>query len=61
MAQSTKAKDELSLEYRLQSPDGKVQLGPETEKRTAKTDGEDLLTPAVLRAAETIVNHASGK
>jgi hypothetical protein len=61
MAQSTKAKDELSLEYRLQSPDGKVQFGPETEKRTAKTDGEDLLTPAVLRAAEAIVTRASGK
>ena len=61
MAQSTKNKDELSFEYRLQSPDGKVQFGPLTEKRTAKTDGEDLLTPAVLRAAEAIVTRSSGK
>jgi len=61
MAQSTKSKDELSFEYRLQSPDGKVQFGPHTEKRTAKTDGEDLLTPAVLHAAEAIVTRPSGK
>jgi len=61
MAQYTKSKDELSFEYRLQSPDGKVQFGPLTEKRTAKTDGEDLLTPAVLRAAEAIVTRSSGK
>ena len=57
MAQSTKAKDELSLEYRLESADGKVLLGPNTERRTAKVDGEDLLTPAVTQMAETVVAH----
>lgn len=61
LAQSTKAKDELSLEYRLESADGKVQFGPRTEKRTAKTDGEDLLTPAVTRAAEAIVTRTPSK
>lgn len=61
MAQSTRAKDELSLEYRLQSADGKVQFGPKTEKRTAKTDGEDLLTPTVTRAAEAIVTRTPDK
>jgi len=61
LAQSTKAKDELSFEYRLQSPDGKVQFGPKTEKRAAKTDGEDLLTPVVTRAAEAIVTRTTGK
>lgn len=55
MAQSTKAKDEVSLEYRLQSADGKVEFGPKTERQTAKADGEDLLTPVVARAAEVIV------
>ena len=59
VAQSTKAKDELSLEYRLQAPDGTVQFGPKTEKRAAKTDGEDLLTPVVTRAAEAIVTRTS--
>ena len=61
LAQSTKAKDELSLDYCLQSLDGKVQFGPKTEKRAAKTDGEDLLTPVVTRAAEAIVSRTLGK
>ena len=56
MAQSTKAKDEVSLEYRLQSADGQMQFGPQTERRTAKTDGEDLLTPLVEHAAEAIIS-----
>jgi len=54
MVQSTKAKDELSLEYKLQSADGKVEFGPKTEHRTAKADGEDLLTPVVAQMAEAI-------
>lgn len=61
LAQSTKAKDELSFEYRLQSPDGKVEFGPKTEKRAAKTDGEDLLTPVVTHAAEAIVTRTPSK
>lgn len=61
IAQSTKAKDEVSLEYRLQSADGAVQFGPHTERRTAKTDGEDLLTPLVAQAAEAIVSQQPAK
>jgi hypothetical protein len=55
LAQSTKAKDEISLEYRLQSATGQIEFGPRTERRTAKADGEDLLTPIVTLAAEAIV------
>jgi hypothetical protein len=55
LAQSTKAKDEIAFEYRLQSADGQIQFGPKTERRTAKADGEDLLTPLVAHAAEAIV------
>lgn len=58
LAQSTKARDEVSLEYRLVSADGKVQFGPKTERRTAKADGEDLLTPVVAHVAETVVTQA---
>ncbi len=61
MAESTKAKDEIHLEYRLQSADGQVQFGPQSERLVAKSDGEDLLTPAVMRAAEAIVSHKTGK
>jgi hypothetical protein len=55
MAASTKSKDEVRLEYRLESANGQIQFGPTTETQTAKTDGEDLLTPVVARAAEAIV------
>jgi hypothetical protein len=55
MAASTKAKDEIRFEYQLQSADGKVTFGPKTETQSAKTDGEDLLTPVVARAAQAIV------
>lgn len=44
------AKDELSLTYRLESPDGKA-LVEGKEKRKAKADGEDMLTPMVEKAA----------
>ena len=58
MAQQTKVKDEVILEYRLESADGHVQFGPRSEHQTAKTDGEDILTPVTARAAENI---ASGR
>lgn len=55
LAASIKAKDEMRLEYRLQSAAGQVQFGPKTEVRKASADGEDVLTPIVMRAAEAIV------
>ncbi len=55
IASSTKAKDEMRFGYTLTSLDGKPGLGPKTETAKAKTDGEDLLTPLVQRAAEAIV------
>jgi hypothetical protein len=61
LASSTKAKDEVRLEYRLQSAGGEVQFGPNTEHQTATADGEDLLTPVVARAAEAIVTRAGHK
>lgn len=54
-AQAVHAKDEVMLEYSLQSSSGAVEFGPGTEHQKAKADGEDLLTPVVARAAETLV------
>jgi hypothetical protein len=55
LASSTKARDEVRLDYTLTSAaDGKTRLGPKTDKAKAKADGEDLLTPMVERAAEAI-------
>ena len=47
-------KDELTLDWRLEAADGTVRAA-EREKKRAASDGEDLLTPLVQRAAEQIV------
>lgn len=54
LAVSTKAKDEMRLEYRLAQTDGGPTFGPRTETAKAKVDGEDLLTPLVERVAEAV-------
>jgi len=54
-ARSTKAKDEITIEYKITSTAGKTEFGPKKDKAKAGVDGEDLLTPLVQRAAEAIV------
>ena len=56
-ASNSRNKDELTLRYRLESGAGAV-LVERSEKRKAKSDGEDLLTPLVQRAAEAIAEAA---
>ena len=58
-AYGSRSKDELTLKYRLETGAGAV-LAEKSEKRKAKSDGEDLLTPVVQRASEAIVE-AAGK
>jgi hypothetical protein len=53
-ATTIRKKDELTLGYRLETADGKVLLDKRV-KRSAKSDGEDLLTPIVQTAAEQVV------
>jgi hypothetical protein len=53
-ATTTRNKDELTLGYRLESAEGTVLLDKK-EKRQAKADGEDLLTPLVQAASEQVV------
>jgi hypothetical protein len=55
VAAATRAKDEMQIEYRVSSPTGTTEIGPTRDKRKAKIDGEDLLTPLVEKAAGTIV------
>jgi hypothetical protein len=52
-AVTVRNKDEVTLGYRLESGDGLVMI-EKTDKRKAKSDGEDLLTPMVQQAAEAI-------
>ena len=51
-------RDELTLGYRLEAADGKV-LVDKKEKRSAKSDGEDVLTPLAREASERIVEAAA--
>jgi hypothetical protein len=55
----TRSSDRLTLTARLEAADGTL-VSEKTEKRKASSDGEDLLTPLVERAAETIVGAVSG-
>jgi hypothetical protein len=57
-AYGSRTKDELTLKYRLESGAGALLLD-RSEKRKAKSDGEDLLTPVVQRAAEAVVEAAT--
>lgn len=54
MAQTSKARDEVTLEYRIGTPGTVLQATPQRGSAKAKTDGEDLLTPLMEKAAESI-------
>lgn len=54
VASSTRAHDEMSIDYSVSSTDGKVILPHKSDKAKANADGEDLITPLVQRAAEAI-------
>src|SRR6476469_6332055 len=56
-AVTIRTRDELTLGWRLEWADGTV-LVENKDKRNAKSDGEDLLTPMVQAAAEKIVEAA---
>jgi len=53
-ATTTRNKDEVTLGFRLETADGTV-LVEKKEKRSASSDGEDLITPLVQSASEKIV------
>jgi len=54
MSYSTKAKDEITLEYRIGTLDRVATASLSSKKSKAKQDGEDLLTPMVETASEAI-------
>ena len=51
-----KAKDELSLEYKLDKTENASTVLTNTGKAKAKSDGDDILTPVIESAAQTIVS-----
>jgi len=54
MASSTRAKDEMRLEYGVAAVNGSALLPPTSDKAKAQADGEDIVTPLVERAATVI-------
>lgn len=55
IANSVKAKDELSLDYKLEATNGAKPGLASTAKAKAKSDGEDVLTPLIEKAAEAML------
>lgn len=53
---SIKAKDELTLEYKLEATDGAKPGAANIAKAKAKSDGEDVFTPLIEKAAQAIVD-----
>jgi hypothetical protein len=60
LAASVKAKDELTLDYRLQAANGGTPVA-RTLKAKAKSDGEDIISNTVEQAAGTVLAEASRK
>ncbi len=46
--------DEVTLTFRVGTVDTVMRTSPKTEKAKAKNNGEDLLTPLVEKASESI-------
>jgi hypothetical protein len=61
VSSNVKAKDEMTLDYRLETGEGSAPLLTKSEKLKAKSDGEDLLTPLVEHAASAIANTVTRK
>ena len=42
------------MTYKVETAEGVVLVPQKTDKAKAKSDGEDLLTPLIARASETV-------
>jgi hypothetical protein len=60
LAASVKAKDELTLDYRLQPANGGAPVA-RTLKAKAKSDGEDIISATVEQAAQSVLAEAGRK
>ena len=56
MASSTRARDEMKLEYTMQTTDNAVRVPKTTHEAKAQANGEDLVTPVVEKAATQIAD-----
>ena len=56
IASNIKAKDEITLEYKLEAVGGGRPALSKTEKAKATSDGEDVLTTLIEKAATAIIS-----
>ena len=61
LASETRRKDEITLDYRVGTPESVVNARAISAKAKAKVDGEDLLTPLVERAAQDVLATATAR
>jgi hypothetical protein len=54
LASSTKAQDELRVDYEIVGTGDAANASPQSERLRANADGEDLLTPLMRRVAERV-------
>jgi len=54
VAHTTRAKDEITMTYRVDTAEGGAIIPLKTEKAKAKSNGEDLLTPLIARASDVV-------
>ena len=56
MASNTKARDELKLEFTVQTTDNAVRVPKTTHEAKAQSDGEDIVTPVIEMVATQIAD-----
>ena len=61
VAYHTRAKDEITLAYKLVTADGAMLMPERSDKAKAKSNGEDLLTPLIAKASEAVAGTIARK
>ena len=61
ISRTVKSKDELTLEYKLESTDAARPGVASSAKAKARSDGEDIFTPLVEKAAQAVVDAIARK
>ena len=59
MSENIKARDEITLDIKLQAPGTQTVAFTKQYKAKAKSAGEDIITPVIEQAAQAIVDTAS--
>jgi hypothetical protein len=54
LAYRTRAKDEVTMTYKVVTADGATVMALKTEHAKAKSNGEDLLTPLIAKASDAV-------